>query len=74
MLAMILTLLDKECAYVTDDGVVYFDTRSFPDYGTLSGNTLDRLRAGAGGRVSDANQAQKSTRPTSCSGRRTSHT
>jgi cysteinyl-tRNA synthetase len=59
MLAMILTLLDKKCAYVSDDGVVYFDTQAFPEYGTLSGNTLDRLRAGAGGRVSDANQAQK---------------
>ena len=59
MLEMILTLLEKECAYVTGDGVVYFDTRSFPEYGTLSGNTLERLRVGAGGRVSDDNQAQK---------------
>jgi len=33
-------------AYVGDDGTVYFDARSFPTYGALSGNRLDQLRAG----------------------------
>jgi cysteinyl-tRNA synthetase len=28
------------------EGSVYFDVRSFPEYGRLSGNTLERLRAG----------------------------
>jgi len=28
------------------DGTVYYDVRSFPEYGKLSGNTLDKLRAG----------------------------
>jgi cysteinyl-tRNA synthetase len=28
------------------DGTVYFDVRSFPEYGKLSGNTLESLRAG----------------------------
>jgi cysteinyl-tRNA synthetase len=38
---------------------VYFDVRSFPAYGRLSGNTLDALREGAGERVDAANQAAK---------------
>ena len=59
MIEMVLQLIDKGHAYIADGGVVYFDTQSFPDYGRLSGNTLDQLRAGAGGRVADANQQQK---------------
>lgn len=59
MLRLTAALLERGHAYVAGDGVVYFDTRSFPEYGRLSGNTLDRLRAGAGGRVEDANQARK---------------
>ena len=59
MLAMVLDLLDKGHAYVASDGVAYFDTASFPAYGALSGNTLDRLRSGAGGRVSDEAQSVK---------------
>jgi len=59
MLEMILELIDKGHAYIAADGVVYYDVRSFPDYGALSGNTLERLRAGAGGRVDDAHQALK---------------
>ena len=59
MLGMILDLIEKKHAYIAPDGVVYFDVASFPGYGRLSGNTLERLRAGAGGRVSDAHQAQK---------------
>lgn len=54
MLAMVTTLIERGNAYVASDGVAYFDTQSFPDYGRLSGNTLDKVRAGAGGRVSDA--------------------
>lgn len=59
MLAMICELIEKRHAYVADDGVCYFDTQSFPDYGRLSGNTLDAIRSGAGGRVSDEAQATK---------------
>ena len=43
---LIQTLLDKEHAYVGDDGSVFFDARSFPSYGALSGNRLEDLRAG----------------------------
>ncbi len=59
MLEMILELIENGHAYVASDGVAYFDVQSFPDYGKLSGNTLDKIRAGAGGRVADANQAVK---------------
>jgi len=38
---------------------VYFRVQAFPGYGALSGNTLDRLKEGEGGRVSAANQSQK---------------
>jgi cysteinyl-tRNA synthetase len=59
MLAMIETLLANGHAYIGSDGVAYFDTQSFPDYGRLSGNTLDRIRSGAGGRVSEQAQSIK---------------
>jgi cysteinyl-tRNA synthetase len=59
MVEMIGRLLGRGHAYVARDGAVYFDVRSFADYGRLSGNTLDRLREGAGERVDAANQAMK---------------
>ena len=59
MIQMIERLLDRGHAYVSGDGVVYYSVQSFPDYGKLSGNSLDRLQEGAGGRVSDDNQSQK---------------
>ena len=59
MLAMIKRLIDRGHAYVADDGVVYFSVESFPAYGKLSGNTLEHLQTGAGGRVSDENQSRK---------------
>jgi cysteinyl-tRNA synthetase len=46
MIELTQTLLDKEHAYVVDNGSVYYDVRSFPGYGRLSGNTLDKLREG----------------------------
>ncbi|HXF56387.1 MAG TPA: cysteine--tRNA ligase [Actinomycetota bacterium] len=45
MLELIRRLIDRGHAYV-HDGTVYFDVRSFPDYGKLSGNTLDKLVPG----------------------------
>ena len=56
---MIGQLIDNGHAYVGPDGVVYYSVESFADYGQLSGNTLDQLQAGAGGRVSDQDQANK---------------
>ena len=59
MLEMILALVERGHAYIATDGVAYFDTQSFPDYGCLSGNTPDKIRSGAGGRVSEAAQSVK---------------
>ncbi len=59
MVAMIEGLVARGHAYVGRDGAVYFDVRSFPAYGRLSGNTLDALREGAGERIDSANQAAK---------------
>ncbi|WP_432797068.1 cysteine--tRNA ligase [Poriferisphaera sp. WC338] len=59
MIPMIEKLIANEHAYVADDGAVYFSVESFPAYGKLSGNTLEKLRGGAGGRVEDSHQAAK---------------
>lgn len=56
---MITELIDKGHAYVGPDGVVYFSVESFDDYGKLSGNTLDNLLSGAGGRINEADQSNK---------------
>ena len=59
MQEMIAQLIANGHAYVGPDGVVYYSVESFPKYGQLSGNTLDRLLTGAGGRISDENQSHK---------------
>ncbi len=59
MLEMVEALIAKGHAYIAPDGVAYFDTQSFPDYGQLSGNTLGKIRSGAGGRVSGSTQQIK---------------
>ena len=59
MIALIKRLITSNHAYATDSGAVYYDVTSFPDYGKLSGNTLERLREGAGGRIDQSNQQGK---------------
>ena len=59
MIELVQSLIERGHAYVAADGAVYFDVASFPDYGELSGNTVDALRAGEGGRVLESNQAVK---------------
>jgi len=51
MIPMIEKLIDNAHAYLADDGAVYYAVESFEGYGRLSGNTVDQLRGGAGGRV-----------------------
>ncbi len=58
MLEVVVDLIEKGAAYQAG-AAVYFRTSRFPEYGALSGNTLEKLRAGAGGRVDDANQSAK---------------
>jgi cysteinyl-tRNA synthetase len=47
ILAMITRLIAKGHAYAVDNGDVYYDVRSFSDYGKLSGKSIEDLRAGA---------------------------
>ncbi|MEW8431365.1 MAG: cysteine--tRNA ligase, partial [gamma proteobacterium symbiont of Ctena orbiculata] len=47
ILAMITRLIEKGHAYAVDNGDVYYDVRSFSDYGKLSGKSIEDLRAGA---------------------------
>jgi len=46
MIRMIETLIARGHAYEVN-GNVFYDVTSFPDYGKLSGNTLDNLKSGA---------------------------
>ena len=46
MKAMIERLVDKGCAYIAEDHVL-FHVASMPDYGKLSGRSLDEMIAGA---------------------------
>lgn len=59
MIEMISALIADHHAYVASDGSVYFDVRSYPPYGRLSGNTIDGLLEGAGERVDAVHQAAK---------------
>jgi len=62
MIEQIEALKAKGLAYVAGEPgerAVYFDVQKAPDYGRLSGNTLERLRGGAGGRVSAEHQRGK---------------
>ena len=46
MIKLIEKLIEKEYAYVVN-GNIFFDVKKFPDYGKLSGNTLEKLKVGA---------------------------
>jgi cysteinyl-tRNA synthetase len=46
MIRLAERLQDLGLAYEAPDGTLYYDVSRFPDYGRLSGNTLDHLRAG----------------------------
>ncbi len=46
ILDMVQRLLDKDHAYVGDNGDVYYSVGSFDGYGKLSGKSIDDLRAG----------------------------
>jgi cysteinyl-tRNA synthetase len=51
MIELAEELVDAGHAYASDHGHVYYAVASFPEYGRLSGNSLDDLRAGHRGQV-----------------------
>jgi cysteinyl-tRNA synthetase len=62
MKQVIEDLLEKGDAYPAGSPgarAIYFNIQNFKRYGNLSGNTLDQLKGGAGGRVDESNQSEK---------------
>ena len=66
MIEMMQTLIERGHAYAAD-GDVYFDVRSFPDYGALSGQKLDEMQPAATTRAT--RRQPSATRATSRCGR-----
>ena len=59
MIRITQDLIDKNHAYAADDGV-YFDVESAPEkYGQLTGQSIDAVRSGAGGRVGDTGSGKR---------------
>mgnify|MGYP001226517358 CR=1 FL=1 len=58
IIAFIQVLIAKGAAYEAD-GDVYFRTRSFPNYGQLSGQNIEALENGASEHVDPVEQARK---------------
>ncbi|MBE8735986.1 cysteine--tRNA ligase [Aeromonas veronii] len=54
IIELVQSLLEKEHAYVADNGDVMFIVESYADYGKLSGQDLEQLQAGARVDVVDA--------------------
>ena len=61
MIEMIERLLEKGHAYIAGDAV-YFSTESFPEYGKLSGNSMDAIQENSSGRISSDQLASKKHR------------
>ncbi len=51
MVDIIEKLLEKEIAYKSEDGSVYYDIKKFPSYGKLSGLILEEQKENASGRI-----------------------
>jgi len=47
IIEMIVRLIENGHAYAVDNGDVYYNVKSFPSYGKLSGKSIDDLQAGA---------------------------
>ena len=54
IITMIEALISNDHAYLADNGDVYYDVSSFPDYGQLSGKNPAELRAGARVEINEA--------------------
>lgn len=59
MIRITTDLIEKGHAYQADDGV-YFDVESAPEkYGQLTGQSIDAVRSGAGGRVGETGSGKR---------------
>ena len=59
MIRITQDLIDKNHAYTANDGV-YFHVESAPEkYGQLTGQSIDAVRSGAGGRVDDTGSGKR---------------
>ncbi|RLV59344.1 cysteine--tRNA ligase [Parashewanella curva] len=56
MIDMVERLIERDHAYVSESGDVLFRVESFADYGRLSGQDLDQLKAGARVEVEDSKE------------------
>ncbi|WP_157870792.1 cysteine--tRNA ligase [Candidatus Coxiella mudrowiae] len=54
IIKLIEKLIDKQHAYIGENGDVYFDVRSFSEYGKLSHRNLDELHPGARVEISES--------------------
>jgi cysteinyl-tRNA synthetase len=69
IIAMIVTLVEKEYAYIATSGDVLFSVASYEDYGKLSGQNLEQLQAGSRVEVDESKRSPldfvlwKSTKP-----------
>ena len=54
IIKMITTLLDKDYAYIGDNGDVYYDVRKFKTYGELAQQDLDEMQTGTRVEVNSA--------------------
>ena len=62
IIGMVETLIEKGHAYLTEDGV-YFEIDTSPEkYGQLTGQTLEMVRSGAGGRVGKTGSGKRDHR------------
>ena len=62
IIGMIETLIEKGHAYLAEDGV-YFEIDTSPEkYGQLTGQTLEMVRSGAGGRVDKTGSGKRDHR------------
>lgn len=62
IISMIETLIEKGNAYLAEDGV-YFEIDTAPEkYGQLTGQTLEMVRSGAGGRVASTGAGKRDHR------------
>ena len=62
IIGMVETLMEKGHAYLAEDGV-YFEIDTSPEkYGQLTGQTLEMVRSGAGGRVANTGSGKRDHR------------